>query len=60
MISKEELQRFKEIWKNEFGEIISDEKALESATKLLTLMRIIYKPMTQEEYDKVQISERKF
>ena len=54
MISKESLEEFKAIWKKEFKEEISDEYALESATKLLRLMEIIYKPMTQKDYDMLQ------
>jgi hypothetical protein len=54
MISKEQLEEFKKIYKKEFGKDISDKEALESATKLMRLVEIVYKPMTQEEYDKVQ------
>ena len=42
MISKKDLDKFKAIWKNEFGEDISDQKALEQATKLLSLMKTVY------------------
>lgn len=48
MISKKALQKFKAIWKKEFGTEISDEKALESATKLLTLMDAVYRPIKKE------------
>ena len=54
MFSKEELKEFKKIYKERFGKNLSDQVALEKATKLLNLMRIIYQPMTKEEYDKVQ------
>jgi len=54
MISEERLEEFKRIYKKEFGEDLSDQDALEKATKLLRLVEIIYKPMTQEEYDKLQ------
>ena len=54
MISKEQLEEFKKIYKKEFGKDISDKEALESATKLMHLVEIVYKPMTQKEYDKVQ------
>ncbi len=54
MISKERLKEFKNIYKKRFGIILSDQVALEKATKLLILVKIIYKPMTQELYDKLQ------
>ena len=54
MISKEELKEFKKIYKKRFVEHLSDQVALEKATKLLNLVKAVYQPMTQEEYDKVQ------
>ncbi|MCK9578217.1 hypothetical protein M0R01_01830 [bacterium] len=54
MISEKALKEFKAIYKKEIGIDLSDKDALESATKLLNLMKAIYKPMTREEYEKVQ------
>lgn len=58
MISKESLEKFKELYKKHFGKEISDQEALESATKLLTLVKAIYKPMTQEDFDRLQKRRR--
>jgi hypothetical protein len=55
MVSEKALQEFKKIWREEFGEDISDEKALEEATALLTMFDAIYKPIRKEwveEYEK--------
>lgn len=55
MIPAEELKQFKEIWKEEFNEDISDEKALEEAITLLTLFDAIYRPIKKDwfkEYGK--------
>ncbi len=54
MISKESLEEFKRIYRKEFGKDISDQDALESATKLLNLLRVVYKPMTKEEFSKLE------
>jgi len=54
MISKEKLKEFKKIYKKRFGEYLSDQVTLEKATKLLNLVKAVYRPMTKEEYDKVQ------
>lgn len=48
MISDEALQEFKKIWKEQFGEDISDEKAMDKGTALLTLMNVIYRPIKKE------------
>ncbi len=54
MISQQALKEFKEIWKEEYGNDISDEFALEKAVNLLTLMDAVYHPVKKEwlnEYD---------
>lgn len=54
MISAKALQDFKQIWKEEKGEEISDELAMEEAVNLLTLYNAIYRPIKKEwsqEYD---------
>jgi hypothetical protein len=48
MVSEKALQEFKKIWQEEFGEDISDEKALEEATALLTMFDAIYRPIRKE------------
>jgi len=59
MISEGGIKKFQELYKEHFGEEISAEKAYQSATKLLRLVEIIYKPMTQEELEMVQQWEAK-
>jgi len=54
MISEKALKEFKAIYKKKFDVDLSGQNALESATKLLRLVEIIYKPMTKEEYERVQ------
>ena len=43
MISKEDLQEFKQIYLEEYGETISDTEALRLATNLLNLFKVIYR-----------------
>lgn len=54
MISDIALKEFKEIWREEFQEEISDEQAMIEATQLLTLFDAIYRPIKKDwakEYD---------
>ncbi|MCK9439518.1 hypothetical protein M0Q39_05670 [Patescibacteria group bacterium] len=51
MISKEQLDKFKLIYKKEFNKEISDQEALEQATKLLNLMEIVYKSFLENEVE---------
>lgn len=48
-IPKEDLDRFKAIYREEYGEEISDEEAYRIASKLLNLFRIVYKPFLEPE-----------
>ena len=45
MLSKKALDEFKEIWRKQFGEEISDQKALEEGTSLITLFNAVYRPI---------------
>ncbi len=48
MISKEALEEYKAIYKEEFGEDVSDEDALKQAINLLSMMNVIYRPLKKE------------
>lgn len=47
-ISQKQLEEYKKIYKSETGEDLSDQEALDQASKLLRLMEIVYKPITKE------------
>jgi hypothetical protein len=44
-ISKERMEEFKQIYKRQFGEEISDERAHELALPLLQLLKVICRPL---------------
>ncbi len=54
MISSEQITKFRELYKTHFGKELSIEEAYQSAAKLLRLVELIYKPMTQDELKRVQ------
>jgi hypothetical protein len=56
--TKEQLDKFKRIYKEEYNEDISDSQALEMATNLITLLKIVYQPMTETEYNQLQESRK--
>ena len=45
MLSKQAIQEFKQIWRSEYSQGLSDEEALEKATKLIGLFKAIYRPI---------------
>jgi len=59
MISNKALKEFKAIYKKKFDIELSDQDALESATKLLKLVEIVYKPMTKKNMKGPKNEEKK-
>lgn len=49
MITNHDIEKFQMLYKEQFGAEISKEEAIEQGLKLLTLMSVVYKPMTREE-----------
>ena len=47
-LSERAIKKFKEIYKEEFGEKLSNQEAMEKATKFLNLMRVIMRPIPKE------------
>lgn len=54
MLSDEQITTFQTLYKNRFGKEISRQEALEQGVKLIRLVELVYQPMTQEEYKKIQ------
>jgi len=54
MLSDDQIKQFQSLYKNRFGKKISREEALEQGSKLLRLVELIYHPMTETEYQKLQ------
>ena len=48
-LSEEAIEEFKDIYYREFGRIISDEEAQEMGHNLLSLFKIIYRPIPEDE-----------
>lgn len=47
-LSKEAIKEFKDIYYDEFGERISDEDAQEMGESLLSLFKVIYRPIPND------------
>jgi hypothetical protein len=60
-LSKEAIEEFKEIYEKEFGKSISDEEAQEMGRNLLSLFKIIYRPIPpyddSDKNDKTQCNQ---
>ena len=49
-ISDQQLAKFQALWEKRFNEKISKEKALEEGIKLINLVKIVYRPITKNQY----------
>jgi len=58
MLSHEQITKFQTLYKNRFGREISREEAYEQGVKLMRLVELIYKPMTEVEYRQLQKRRR--
>ena len=54
MLSEQDITNFQSLYKSELGKDITRAEALEQGLKLVGLLSIVYKPMTQEEYDEIE------
>jgi len=52
MLSKEQLQEFKRLYRERYGKDISDEEAVEQALKLLSLVKIVRDHAVKVEKEK--------
>ena len=59
MLSNEQVATFQNLYRQHFGREISREEAYEQGVKLIRLVELIYKPMTETEYQKLQERRRK-
>lgn len=58
MLSDEQITKFQTLYKNRFGKEIGQEEAYEQGVKLVRLVELIYKPMTEKEYNQLQERRR--
>jgi urease accessory protein UreF len=58
MLSDEQITKYQTLYKNRYGKEISREEAYEQGAKLIRLIELIYKPMTEAEYQQLQERRR--
>ncbi len=54
VLSDDDIRKFQDIYREQFGKEITKQDAYEQGIKLLRLMSIIWQPMTQNEFDFIQ------
>ena len=52
-LTHSDITQFQALYKKHVGKTISRQEAREKGMKLLRLMQLIYKPITQAEYDRL-------
>jgi len=59
MLSDQQIKKFQTLYKKRFNKEISRGEAYEKGAKLIRLVELIYKPMSEGEYKKLQERRRK-
>ena len=54
-ISDDGVSEFQRLYRKRYGREISREQAYEQGLRLLLLLKRIYKPMTQDQFDAIQL-----
>lgn len=54
VLTDADIAKFQALYRSEFGKEISTEQAYEQGIKLVRLMSAIYRPMTKEQFEKIQ------
>jgi len=54
MLTDAQIQKYQTLYKARYGREISREQAYEQGVKLIRLVELTYKPMTEAEYQQVQ------
>jgi len=59
MLSNERIKKFQELYKKHFGKELSKEEAYEKGAKLVRLVQLVYRPITEKEYQEFQKRNKK-
>lgn len=59
MLTDSDIIQFQKLYKEQFGADITRENAYEQGLKLVTLMLHVYKPMTKQESDRIDLHREK-
>lgn len=54
VLTDADIKKFQALYRSEFGMEISAEEAYEKGIKLVRLMSAVYRPMTKEQFEKIQ------
>jgi hypothetical protein len=54
VLTDTDIQKFQALYRSEFGMEITAEEAYEKGIKLVRLMSAVYRPMTKEQFEKIQ------
>ena len=58
MLTSKQIKNFQKLYKDRFGKEISTENAYEQGAKLIRLIELVYTPMTEKEYQQVQLQRK--
>ena len=57
MVSEKGLRRFRQLYKEHFGETLSEKEATEKAQRLVSLFKVVYQQMARQNSREGQITD---
>lgn len=54
MLTDKQITRFQQIYQKRFGKEISREEAQEKGIKLVNLMRVVYSPLAEKDFNQLK------
>ncbi len=54
VLTDTDIQKFQALYRSEFGMEISAEEAYEKGIRLVRLMSAVYRPITKEQFERIQ------
>ena len=54
-----QIKSFIDLYKNKFGIDLSEQESIEQLTKLINLVKIVYKPITIDQYLETKLTQIK-
>ena len=57
MLTDKQVEQFQKLYQGHFGKEITKEEAQEKGIKIINLMRVVYSPLTEEDFEKLKKSE---
>lgn len=58
-LTPDQINSFKDLYKNKYQIELSDSESMEQLTKLISLVKVVYRPITTDQYLETKLTQIK-